>query len=72
MISNQPNKNTASLFLKRGRLYACVGLFEKAGKDFNQAYTLSKSTTIDATKALLELANLAYLEGKIEKSLYHS
>lgn len=69
MISNQPNKNTASLFLKRGRLYACVGLFEKAGKDFNQAYTLSKSTTVDATKALLELANLAYLEGKLERSL---
>ena len=69
MILNQSNKNPVSLFIERGRLYSTVGLFKKAGKDFNQAYTLSKNTIVDAAKALLELANLAYLEGKIEKSL---
>lgn len=69
MILNQLNKNPVSLFIARGRLYAIVGLFKKARQDFNQAYTLSKNTTVDTTKALLELANLAYLEGKIEKSL---
>ena len=47
MISNQPNRNPASLFMERGKLYTIVGLFEKAGKDFNKLYTLSKNNTFN-------------------------
>ena len=57
--------------MERGRLHTISGSFKKAGDDFDRAYLLSKKKCIsyDITDALLALANLAYLEGKTERSL---
>lgn len=63
--------NVAELLIERGRLYLTVGSYAQAEMDFRQAFThvQSKGILSTATHALLEMANLAYLEGHCRKSM---
>lgn len=67
---SKPIIDLADLFIQRAILFEKVGNYVKAENDFKCAYILSKRKKYDiATKAILELANLAYLVGKFKRSI---
>lgn len=59
------------LLIERGRLYKAVGLYRKAKFDFDQVYAYAKrhGHPEKVARALLEIANLAYLEGYFKRSI---
>lgn len=61
----------ADLLMVRGQLHVLIGLYKEAEDDYNRAHrsAIGKGDRAAMTRAVLEIANIAYLKGQFQQCL---